>query len=49
MNTPVETRNAIEMLSTASGEVWKSLPITGSATLTIVTSSNLSLGTCVLG
>ena len=38
MNTARLTRKPIEMLSTASGVTWKSRPIVGSATLTIVTS-----------
>jgi hypothetical protein len=37
-NTPVLTRKAMTTLSTASGLVWKSRPITGRATLTIVVS-----------
>ena len=32
------TRNAIDTLSTPSGGVWKSRPIAGSATFTIVVS-----------
>ena len=38
MNTARLTRNPIAMLSTAVGLTWKSRPIVGSATLTIVAS-----------
>ncbi len=38
MNTARLTRNEIDIESTAVGVVWKSRPIVGSATFTIVTS-----------
>ena len=41
MKTASETRKAIEMPSTAVGLVWKSWPIVGNATFTIVTSMML--------